>query len=331
MENNEKKPNNIAYFEIILDSWKIVWKNRYLWWLGFFVALGSGGGMNFNYSPNQKDFGKYGPKFMDFFTQNIEWIAIGIFFFFIIFLAFAVLGILARGGLIDSVKKHFDQKVSGFRLAMKEGKKFFWKLFLISLVLGLFALFFVFVLAIPVIILFANGNPVFAFIMAGLAVIIAIPIVILTFFVKNYAFIYTVLGKLTFWSAIENGYNLFQKNIASSILMSLIIFLINISALIVAFLAIITLAIVFLGLGIIFYFIAGKIAVVGIIVLAVICFLAVFLFARSVCEAFVQAIWILFFMKIARTPEKISNVLAETEKTKLPIPKTLPAIESERE
>ena len=47
--------SKINYLQIIKDAWKITWKNRYLWWFGFFVTLGGGGGMNYFFNSGEEE------------------------------------------------------------------------------------------------------------------------------------------------------------------------------------------------------------------------------------------------------------------------------------
>jgi hypothetical protein len=323
--------DKINYLQIIKDAWKITWKNRYLWWFGFFVALSSGeGGMNF-FSPSG-DWEKSDPvreqQALDFISQNIHWIIVLAIALLLLFTLFLILGTIGRGALITSIEKSAKGKTSNFKISWQEGKKNFWKIFNINIALGIFLFFTLVIFVTPVSILMMNKNYVIGGILASLAVFIFIPIAILISYLKVYGYLYSILGKLNFWASLENAYSLFVKNIWASIVMSLIFIPLSIIAILIVLAPLPILLIAFLAFGAGAYFVLGKVFAMAIGAIGILIFLLYILFVRSVYETFSQAIWILFFHEIAKPKEPVT--ITEEVETETII-KPLPVIESKKE
>lgn len=321
----------INFLKILKDSWQITWKNRYLWWFGFFIALSTiGSGSNF--FPDNKD-GKEDmiatQQVIDFIQQYIHWIILGFFILFILLIIFAILNVLGRGALIDSIGKIIKKEPTNFKLGFREGKKNFWKIFLISFSLGILIFTTVLILATPVIFLFINKNYIIGSFMAFLAFLIFIPLIILANYMKIFGYIYAILGNLNFWPALENAYNLFQKNILSSIIMGLIFIPVNIIVFAFFVLVAIPIALVFLIIGLIVFLVAGKIGAIIVGTIGAIVFLFIILLLRSVYEVFAQSAWILFFHEIAKP--KIEETVTQTIPETTPIEKAMPIAEYEKE
>jgi len=322
---------SINYLEIIKKAWAITWKNRYLWWFGFFVALGGGGGINYFFNSGEEkelDLAQ-NEKILEFISQNIRWIIAFAIVAILLLIIFSVLGIIGKGALISSIEKNSQGQVANFKSGWIDGKKNFWKIFIIDFSLGLFIFLTLLILIAPVAILFLNKNYIIGGILAFLAILIFIPIAILSSYLRTYGYLYCVLGKLNFWPAIENAYNLFVKNIWASILLSLIFIPLGIILILVVLAILPLLLFVFIILGAIGYFALGKITAIVIGIIGVAIFFLYAIFVKSIYEVFSQAIWILFFHEIA-TP-KIPEAVIEVETKTEPIIKPMPVIETRKE
>ena len=325
-----KRYNEINYLEIFKRSWKVAWNNRYLWWFGFFLALsGSGGG---NYYFNTGSWKKSGSlsdqKISDIIVQNMHWVAIAIIAILVIAAIFIVIGVISRGALIDSVGKQLQGKTSDFKSGWREGRKNFWKIFLIRLVLGLFSFLAFVILSLPVVLLFLNKNYLIGILMAVLAFLIIIPLLVLAAYIRLYGNIYAILGPLGFWEAIEKGSALFQKNMASSLVMGLLFIPLGIIMGIASLMLILPVAIPFLISGFILYALFSEIGIYIAAIPGAICLLLIFLAIRAFWEVFAQSAWIIFFSEIAKPAA--AETIAEIEKEPDSIPKAMPAIESEK-
>lgn len=230
----------------------------------------------------------------------------------IVYLVLAIIGIIGRGALVYSSDSEIRKKSSNFKLGFSEGKKHFWNIFILSIILFLLFLISIIVLAVPVIFLFYREAYIIGSILAVIALFILIPLAILFSFAKTYGYIYIVLGKLSSMSALEAAYELFLKNIFASIIMGLLFIAVSAVMGAAIFLIILPVALFFLALGFGLYFTVGTIGAIAVIIPAALIFLAITLILRSIFEVFSQAVWILFFREIA-SPKK-EELIKETEK-----------------
>lgn len=322
-----KTDNNIPYFAILKKSFVITWKNRYLWWFGFFTLLSNIGGFNYLHN-NHSD--NHPPLALENIPYSSPRIIAGLTIISVLLVLIAILSIISRGALISSVGKLVKKKDANFKTGYRSGKKNFWKIFSIALFSGVFLLLVMLILAPPVFFLFLNHSYILGFIMATLAVIIFIPLIILVFYIKLFSYLYAILGGLTPWAAIENAYNLFRKNIRASILMTLFFIPINLLFFFSIILILIPIALFILPIALLFFLLAGTpgMIVAGMIGLF---FLAIYiLYVRSILEVFAQTIWIIFFHVLAAPKEK--EIIIEPLVEIKTLPETgLPTINSEGE
>lgn len=314
----EKKISDIPFMEILKHSFRIAWKNKFLWWFGLFIALGTPGSLNMNFPSggnSSKDITNeslenFLQSAKDFLHQYLVWIIFAGVVAFLIFLAIYVLGKISRGALIKSLEKILQEKPAGFKLGFSEGKKYFWKILGLDLLIGIFLFCIVLAVVAPSIILFAVKAYIAGALLLFPAIIIIIVLAILASYIKNYGHLYIVLANLPIWHSIESAYALFRKNIWTSILMSLINFAVSI----IVGLPFVVLLFVFVLMGILggllVYALLQWTGVIIFSTIALLIFLAIIFLFRSIMEVFFQNVWILFFLEIATQP-KLEAVAAE--------------------
>lgn len=316
-----KSINDIPYMDIIKKSWAITWNNKFLWWFGLIIAFSGGGSFNgISNGGTNAENGKTNEalaKVTGFISNHSEvfWVIVGVIA--LVCLAILIFSIIARGGIIKSIDNIQKNKETGFKIGMKEGKKYFWKLLSLSILISFFLVAVIFILFGPVIFLFVSKAYLAGIILTICAICIIVPLAILASFTKTYAQIYIVLGEIPVWPAIEKSSNLFLKNILTSIIMSIIFLAIGLAMAGVALIAFIALLIVFGIPTAIIYFASKSIAASIIIAaLGIFTFLAFLLTLRSAYEAFAQTAWLLFFREIAMPSEeeKVEEVIHEIEK-----------------
>jgi hypothetical protein len=326
--------SDINYIEILKKAGQITWKNRFLWWFGLVIAISSPGGLNFNFSTgrNEKIDDATVQKGIDFIAQNMHWIIIGIITLVAFFIVLAVAGTFARAGLIKSIDAIFKNKPAGFKAGMKEGKKYFWKLIMMGLLIFFMTLASVAILIIPVVFLLASGAYIAGALLGIFAFLILIFIIILVSFLKLFGNLYIVLGGLAMWNALEKAYALLQKNFASSIIMALIFIPLGLAFMLLIIAVLIALAIIFIPLGFLFYIVAGIPGAVAAACIGLAIFLAVFLALRSIYETFSQTAWFLFFLEIAKPKvgEKVEEKVLEKKEEALPAPDPVKTIGVEK-
>lgn len=319
----------IDYWEILEKSLAATWKNRTLWWYGFLVTLSGVGGFNYFYHPrNQSGLSRHrvDPGFV---AQNPHWLAGIAIIALVVYVVFIILSIIARGALIKALNSRLRGEAMSFRTGLRQGRRYFNRIFLIALLMDLFALASIIVLTAPVAFLFYNGAYLIGTLMGILAVIILIPLLVLAFFLKTYSYIYTALGDLGVWPAIEKAYLLLEKNIPASLIMALIFIPIVLALLIAAVMAAIPIVVVFLGIGLILYLLLGHAGVLAAVTLGLICFIIALFILRSAYEVFAQSVWLLFFRQIASP--KAKETAAEPEPEISAAAKAMPIIDAQKE
>lgn len=324
----KRKINLTSYFKIFWRAWQITWRNRYLWWFGFFVAFSE---ISFSLIlVNDKENSlPVQQKFIHFISQNTSW-AVGIgLLILLVYLLLISLNVIGRGALIGSINKHLQNKPANFKLGIAIGKKYFWRILFLGLTLSLLSFFIIVVMIAPVSFLFFNHNYIIGTLMAILATFILVPVFILFFYLKIFGFLYIVLGDLTFWSAMENAYQLFQKNILSSLGILLLFIPVCLFWLAIIFLVAVPLIIVILAIASLSFLIAGKAGALVIVLIGLAGFLAFIFFTDIIYKTFAQAVWVLFFREIAR-PKIKEEAIKEIEINPSSKARSLPVIEYKR-
>jgi hypothetical protein len=305
----------INYLEIIKNSWRITWSNKYLWWFGLFLSLGGSGNFNFNFPQNddwKKQAGNGGEAVASFLSRHSELFIVIILIAIILGIALIVLKIISQAGLIKTLNKIETTKEKSFRKGFREGKKYFWKLLSIGLILGFLILALVFVLAVPVVFLFYLHAIIFGVLAALLAIAIFIPLVIIASFIGKYAGFYIILSDLGIGASIERGYQIFRKNIRTSIIMALFFIPISMALAFAIFFIILIIGLIFLAIGALLYLIFSKIGIAVAVISGIMVLLASIILLSSVYQVFYQTTWLLFFKEIASVKEekKVAEALS---------------------
>lgn len=302
----------IDYINILKQSWDITWHNKYLWWFGFFLALG-GGGFNFNFplggENKEVDGEKFFQTFRSFLDNYWELAAAGLAILLILTVAVIILKTISRGGLIKSVSEITRGKESNFKAGFSAGKKYFWKVFLTGLLIGFFILGIIVALLSPVIFLIYLKSYIWAALLGVTAVILIIILGILASFIREYAYIYLITSDLGIRSSLESAFQLFRKNIWRSILFSLILMAVGMIAGLLILFSIFLIALPFLMLGFMLYALLSKLGMIITVVLGSLVIIAAIMLLQSVFETFRQTSWILFFREIAsvKTEEEVTE------------------------
>ncbi|PIR73256.1 MAG: hypothetical protein COU40_03305 [Candidatus Moranbacteria bacterium CG10_big_fil_rev_8_21_14_0_10_35_21] len=318
----KKQIKDIPYLEILKKSWKITWSHKYLWWLGLFISLGSLG-TSFNYSSGDNEIiTEAGQKFIQFINTHYAIFLTLVLLVSLLFIGLALLSLLARGGLIRSVKNILEGKNVSLKESWKFGRENFLKIFSITLVIGLFMFLALLILIVPIALLFFNHSYWIGGILTFLAILIVIPLFILAFFIRTFGYLYAILGRLSIWSSIENAYFIFSKNIGPSFIMGLIFLPVNILVGLGLLIMLIPLAIVFIILGGLLYLVLQKTGIIIAASIGVLVFLIIILIVKSAYAVFNQTAWLLFFQEIAspKKEEPIIEKVLEIEPKPIPEP-----------
>jgi len=316
--------NQINYIAIIKEAWQITWKNKYLWWFGFLVALSGGVGSNFS-SSNWKgnDGWEEGAKqkISEWAALYWEWIILGVILVGLLMLVFFILSVWGRSALVIALGKITTQKLTpepmSFKVGMKEGKQFFWPILGLNLFLFGIGIATFIILGTPIAILFyLKAYWVGAFLAFG-GLTIFILLIILLAYLQKFGVIYLILGKVSFWAALENAYLLFRRNLLPSIIMGAIFIPLGFLAGLAALAFVLTILLIFLIPGLLAYFLIGKWTIILLSILGILILLAGILTINSIYAVLAQTIWILFFRQIA-LPKEEEKILETTKEIKDP-------------
>jgi len=309
-ESNKSQKKSVPFIEILKGAARIIWQNRFLLWFGLLMALGSPG--SFNIGGNEKDFGNQGEKFRNFIENHWQIaITLAIIIFAIGIILFLI-SLVAKAGLVKSVNLISQNKKTSFRDGWKSGKKYFGKLFGLSILFFLVIFVLVIVLAVPVVYLIFAKSWADAILVGLFAIAIFIPLIFIFTLTKIFAELYIILSELSILNAIETGYDLLLKNIGNSIIFALLLFAVGLAAAIILLPVAGIALLILVPTGIAFYYLS-KIAFIIFLGFAIIFFLTVILFVSSIFQSFRMTAWVLFFREIAKVEKPKAEKIAEEE------------------
>jgi hypothetical protein len=228
------------YGDLIRDAIRITRHNRYLWFFGFFVGLGTGGSGGTGGGGGGGDFDEQSSAELASVStvalqqgplDNALLIVGVIVLALLIFLVFFALYVVSQGGLTESVAAIERGQERHFSSTWRAGVSYFWRvlgqvLLFVGIALGLLA-----VVGIPVALLvvgtFAATDAVAAralvavvaaLVVVALLVVVFIPLAI----VRQFARRELVVRGEGVLASVGSGYRLFKQNLGRSLLVWLI-------------------------------------------------------------------------------------------------------------
>ncbi len=314
------------YGDLIKDAFRISWRNKYLWFFGFFAG-GTSSGFNVPTIPSGgggNDFDDLDPSGSEFSSslaaqagqgvfENVGLlVALGVVVLLIV-LVFIVLGLISQGALAESVAAVDRGEQRRFSSAWRAGLSSLWR------VLGYYVLFILisigFLLAIGIPLALLVGGTFFATesvgarvsvaVLAGLA---AIGLLILVFIplaiIGQFALRELVVRRERVFSSIGGGYRLFRRNPGRSLLVWIIQVGVMLGAGIALIVAVLLLGLV-LFLPTIFLAVAGYTtaaivagAIAGLILVPLL------LVASGALGTFNHSYWTLAYLQLTGTAER---------------------------
>lgn len=225
------------YLEILKKAFNITWKNKYLWILGFLVAL-VGGGNNFNSSfSNQSSSQEWAGagKWLESYLIVILFIVL---ILFVLWFIFWILSIMAQGGLVGAANGIESGEEMGLGKAFAIGAHYFWRTLGISILLGLVIFIMVMVFVVPmvvgIIMIAVQGKQAAAALVASL--ICLIPAFLLLVFllmivgavigvIHNYAIRYAIILDKKVIESIKEAWGLIKDCKTETLIMFLLLLL----------------------------------------------------------------------------------------------------------
>jgi len=291
--------NKIQYFDILKNAFLITWKNKFLWFFGFLILLGSIGS-NFNFSSdNIASQGVKNQNLATFVQENPAISVISGIILFIVMLGLFLLRIMAIAAIIKAANNiKLYQQLSTLSI-LKETRSYLGRLIGLEIIVGAALLAVGFVLAIPVLYLFALKAKILAYCVLVLAISIFLPLVIVGYYLIKYASLYIVLIDSKLLVSLEAAYALFSSNSKESLFMGLINVGVNVLLIIVLLSLIIPLLVIFMPVGALVYALFAKAAVMAVFIIAALVYVIILSLVVSWYASFLRTAWLLFFQQIA--------------------------------
>ena len=301
--------------EVLSKAWQIIWKHKVLWIFGILASCSNGSGGSNASSSFQSDGSEFSSGVETFFNQTPDWqlIMIGVVIFLVILVLVLLaifLGTMGKIGLIRGtqqadqdaeVKLTFGELFSG-------SMPYFWRVFLLNLLVGL-AVF----LTVMVFIVFAILGTVATL---GIGLICLIPLICLlipvAWFVNvvvEQSSIAIVVENLGIMDGLKRGWEIVKANAGTMIVMWLILVLgiTTVGGLIIAIPLIMS-----VGTAVVPLILGGEEAIMSSLILAGICFVAylpVLIVLSGILRSYVGSAWTLTYMRLTSPPMPMDEVL----------------------
>jgi len=305
------------YRNILKQAWQLTWHNKYLWWFGVFAALlGNGGELeilfnNAGANPSQAIFPSWQRiaatgvfKWQTFANignllktdaLNITLVLLSCLAVLAILLFLVWLVIVAQAALVNNSAAVIRQKKNNFRDGLAAGLLNFWPVFGLNVLVK--AVIYVLLVAVSLPVIFFQTS-FSANVFYIIALVIMVPLAIVLSFIIKYAIAYVVIDKSRVVEALGQSWRLFKNNWLISFEMAVILFAINLLVGLAIILVILTLAVPFLFLGLIFHYAFSVVGSWLIAALAFACFIATIVFTGAALSVFQVSSWTGLFLEL---------------------------------
>jgi len=299
----------MIYGELLSEAFRITWRNRFLWFFGFFVG---GASVNVPWNFGRQQGAPFGPP-----PEPLRWISENLVLFLtlvialvvVIALVFILLAMLSHGALAESVAALHRGKPRRFGPAWRAGVANFWR------VLWLKALFFLMALGLALLVLLPVGLGVAAVLVAtdltGLRVLFIALLVLVGFLgliliflpfaiVNQFALRELVVGRRRVMESIGGGFGLFRRNVGWSLLVWLLQLGVMLGLGIATLVVVVILGAILLGPAIAFFAADQTTAAVVVGVVGGLLFLVPLLVISGALGAFNHTYWTLAYLRLTQ-------------------------------
>jgi hypothetical protein len=300
------------YGDLLSEAFRLTWRNRFLWFFGFFV-----GGASFNVPSNFG--GQQGAPF-EAAPGPVRWISENLALFLtlvialvvVIALVFIVLAMLSHGALAESVAALHRGESRRFGLAWRAGTANFWR------VLWLKGLIFLMALGLALLILLPVGLGVVAVLAAtdstGVRVLFIVLLVLVGFLalivvflpfaiINQFALRELVVGRRRVLESIGSGFGLFRRNIGRSLLVWLLQLGVMLGLGIATLVVVVILGAILLGPAIALFAAEQTTAAVVVGIVGGLLFLVPLFVISGALSAFNHTYWTLAYLQLTEHPE----------------------------
>jgi hypothetical protein len=310
------------YGELLSEAFRLTWRNRFLWFFGFFVA-GAGGPFNFptNFGGQQGQM-PFGPA-----AGPLRWISENLVLFLtvvisvvvVLAIVFLVLSMISHGALAESVAALHRGETRRFGSAFRTGTSNFWRVFGLKVLFLLMGLGLALVIVLPLVLggiaVFSlsdsTGLRVLAVVLGVLFGLVALLVVYLPFAIINqFALRELVVTRRRILESIAGGFGLFRRNIGRSLLVWLLQLAVMLGLGIAMLIVLVIFGAIFLGPAVALF--ATERVTAGIVagVVGGLLFLVPVFVLSGALGAFNHAYWTLAYLRLVQPPEDQEPVQA---------------------
>lgn len=317
---------NFNFGEVLTRAWQIVWKHKVLWIFGILASCGRGGGGGNGGGNSGGGDNGFSPNLPPQLTQWTQWIennltqfiAILVAILCIIWIVVAFLSTIGKIGLIRGTAQADGGAESlVFGELFSGSMPYFWRMFGLSLILGLPVFIIAMVIAVVVVggIAASGGNETAIVGILGMTPImigclcLLVPVMFVLGMIFRQAENAIVLEEMNVLPAITRGWEVFKANLGPIILLAIILgvigfvasFVIAIPIFLIVFPAMLTFA---LGQG-------QNLTPLYMMGACLCLFIPVAWLLQGIITAYAEAAWTLTYMRLTKPQDNAPIVAAE--------------------
>ncbi len=305
--------------EVLGRAWKITWKYKVLWIFGILAGCsqGGGGGGGSGSSGSRvsgpdasfPQLNQYSNQFSAWIASHLWVVAVFVLVIFLIAVAAAMLGAMGRIGLIKGTfKAEGGAEHLGLAELWDESRPYFWRIFLLALLVGLAA-----VIVVLTLIALGIGLTVVTFGLGALCLVplvcLMVPALWLLSIVVQQAETAIVLENLGIMDGLQRGWDVFKKNVGPMLIMWLILAVIGI---VVGIALAIPILVVWIPAA--FAFVTANQSATNIswtpLIIATACcalYFPVLLVLNGILMTYLQSAWTLTFMRLTKPKDNTES------------------------
>ncbi len=298
------------YGALITRAFRITTRHKFLWLLGILAGgFGGGGGGGGGGDEPPSELLRHAS---DWALAHIYLvIALGIILF-LVMLAFFVLSVMARAGLISSVARIEGRQAASFMTGIRSGYHAFWRLIAIGLLIFLAVLAMIALVAPPIIVLILTKH----YWAAGGWGLLVLPVLIVAAVYLGilwmYAIRFAVLGTAGVRASLKRAHSLLFTRTKEVLLVWLIALGLGLAASIATLLVILVIALPLAAVGVGIYLTLGLIPTVVYAIGPALMLFAAGLLLSGIVNTFNSSLWTLAYLDLTTHPTQPAPLPAVT-------------------
>jgi len=211
------------YFALAKRAYKLTIENKFLWIFGLLAgSVGTFTGYRFNsfgssekQDINEAELNQLLEQLKSFYLAHTMTILTVALIFLLLMVLFFVLSIISQGALISSVAKLNKQEKVDFWKGLKEGTKYFWKMWGLMIAFSMIILVVLLVLSCPLLLTIATSNIILTILWAIIALVLFFLVCLVISFIGPYSQCLVVLKNEGVIESIKNGLEFVRQHLGN--------------------------------------------------------------------------------------------------------------------